>query len=113
MKKDSVDNSDLEYQFSGVEPPNVIPFIGKAADFKEDIDNLDKWLAEAKPWSEEKTHYLFLAAQICKNAAIPLEVRRLAAFIISKHSDTRAITDEVLGVDIVSEVQKALGLKRW
>lgn len=110
MKKHSVDNSDLEHQFSGVEPPKVIPFQHRSGDFRSDLNDLEDWLKSAQPWSDEKNHYLFLLAQIVKNEGIPLEVRRQACTMLAEYSDARTVCDEFLGAEIVQKIRQQIGM---
>ena len=90
-------------------PPNVISFVKNEADFKKDLENLEKWLKEAPAWSAEKYHYLHLVAMITENEAIPDSVRHHACYMLCKHGDAAKAVGKFYGVDAAEEIKKALG----
>ena len=93
-------------------PPNVISFVKNEADFKKDLENLEKWLKEAPAWSQEKHHYLHLLAMITKRSYPDKIVERHhACYMLCKHGDAAKAVGKFYGVDAAEEIKKALGWK--
>jgi len=88
-------------------PPNVVTLV--STKFDSDLNDIEKWLQKALPWSVEKTHYLFLLSQIVQNKNVPLKSRKRACSVMAEYSDTRVVADKFLGAEIAEKIKKQIG----
>ena len=100
---------DLEYKFSGTEPPNVVPFIGNDKTFEEDLLQFEEWLNSSEPWSPDKAHYMNLICQLIENEVVPLETRHKAVRLLIKHSDFFKVVRGFYGNDYTEVLKKVAG----
>lgn len=90
-------------------PPksNVIPFRDNR-EFEADLDTFEEWLKDAKPWTNDKSHYLHLVAQIVDNNEAKEKTRYRGALMLIRYSDSREVTTRFFGPNLI-EVLKGLG----
>tara|TARA_Y100000022_G_C12976284_1_gene251437 strand:+ start:203 stop:538 length:336 start_codon:yes stop_codon:yes gene_type:complete len=60
--------------------------------FEADLNDLEKWIHDAEPWSPEKTHYMTLVAMIACDQKIPLQSRARASGMIRANIDDPIIS---------------------
>jgi len=66
-------------------PSNVVTYNDNG--FEHDLNDLEKWIHDANPWSPEKTHYMTLVAMIACDQKIPLQTRARASGMIRSNVD--------------------------
>ena len=62
---------------------------------ESELDDFEKWLKEAEPWSSEKTHLMTLVAQIACTEKIPLKYRTRASALIRSNVDEPIVATAV------------------